>query len=126
MFEGLEGAGLRAFMSEVSRGFAHVVFAPPFYPLVSRRIHEIRTLTMRMWTPQPNLIYQNYNRNSSPELAEYSFVNVKTANAFVSDSPVSNYGYDASAEREEDREREREERREKEKAREESRKGERR
>lgn len=34
-------------------------------------------------------------------------MNVKNANAFVSDSPVSNYGWDASAEREEDRERER-------------------
>ncbi|KAI5118793.1 hypothetical protein M0805_005021 [Coniferiporia weirii] len=36
------------------------------------------------WT-EPNLVYQNYNRGSSADLAEYSFLNIKGENAFVSD-----------------------------------------
>jgi len=37
------------------------------------------------WT-EPNLVYQNYNRNSGAQLAEYSFLNVKGDNAFISDA----------------------------------------
>ncbi|KAJ2934975.1 hypothetical protein H1R20_g2123, partial [Candolleomyces eurysporus] len=36
------------------------------------------------WT-EPNLVYQNYN--TKPELAEYSFLNVKGSNVFIKDTP---------------------------------------
>jgi len=38
------------------------------------------------WT-EPNLVYQNYNKNDASELAEYSFLNVKGVNEFISDGP---------------------------------------
>ncbi|THH14036.1 hypothetical protein EW146_g6247 [Bondarzewia mesenterica] len=43
---------------------------------------------MRAFMTEPNLIYQNYNRHASPELAEYSFINIKNGNVFVVDSPT--------------------------------------
>ncbi|CAA7269962.1 unnamed protein product [Cyclocybe aegerita] len=39
------------------------------------------------WT-QPNLVYQNYNKKKTAELAEYSFLNVQGENIFISD-PLS-------------------------------------
>ncbi|KAJ7777901.1 methyltransferase domain-containing protein [Mycena maculata] len=36
------------------------------------------------WT-EPNLVYQNYNRGGSTDLAEYSFLNIKGANVFIKD-----------------------------------------
>ncbi|THH01271.1 hypothetical protein EW145_g6945 [Phellinidium pouzarii] len=36
------------------------------------------------WT-EPNIVYQNYNRGSSADLAEYSFLNIRGDNAFISD-----------------------------------------
>ncbi|KAF7297127.1 hypothetical protein MIND_00945600 [Mycena indigotica] len=37
------------------------------------------------WT-EPNLVYQNYNRAGSTDLAEYSFLNIKGSNVFIKDS----------------------------------------
>ena len=34
---------------------------------------------------QPNLVYQNYNRGGSADLAEYSFLNIRGESAFTSD-----------------------------------------
>ena len=34
---------------------------------------------------QPNFVYQNYNREDSAKLAEYSFLNIHGANAFTTD-----------------------------------------
>lgn len=39
------------------------------------------------WT-EPNLVYQNYNKHSTSDLAEYSFINVKGNNVFISNPPV--------------------------------------
>ncbi|KAJ7058195.1 methyltransferase domain-containing protein [Mycena amicta] len=36
------------------------------------------------WT-EPNLVYQNYNRAGSSDLAEYSFLNIKGSNIFIQD-----------------------------------------
>ncbi|KAJ7366777.1 methyltransferase domain-containing protein [Mycena albidolilacea] len=36
------------------------------------------------WT-EPNLVYQNYNRGGSTDLAEYSFLNIKGDNIFIKD-----------------------------------------
>ncbi|KAJ7115781.1 methyltransferase domain-containing protein [Mycena epipterygia] len=36
------------------------------------------------WT-EPNLVYQNYNRHGSTDLAEYSFLNTKGTNVFIKD-----------------------------------------
>ncbi|TFK60244.1 hypothetical protein BDN72DRAFT_965783 [Pluteus cervinus] len=36
------------------------------------------------WT-EPNLVYQNYNRGGSADLAEYSFINIKGVNAYNRD-----------------------------------------
>ncbi|ESK89173.1 hypothetical protein Moror_5220 [Moniliophthora roreri MCA 2997] len=36
------------------------------------------------WT-EPNLVYQNYNRGGSTNLAEYSFLNIKGNNIFIKD-----------------------------------------
>ncbi|KAH8108411.1 methyltransferase domain-containing protein [Phellopilus nigrolimitatus] len=36
------------------------------------------------WT-EPNMVYQNYNRGGSADLAEYSFINIKGENAFITD-----------------------------------------
>ena len=36
------------------------------------------------WT-EPNLVYQNYNRAGSADLAEYSFLNIRGDNVFISD-----------------------------------------
>ncbi|KAG7085881.1 hypothetical protein E1B28_003415 [Marasmius oreades] len=38
------------------------------------------------WT-EPNLVYQNYNRGATVDLAEYSFLNVKGDNVFIRDPP---------------------------------------
>ncbi|KAJ6618672.1 methyltransferase domain-containing protein [Mycena sp. CBHHK59/15] len=38
------------------------------------------------WT-EPNLVYQNYNRAGSTDLAEYSFLNIKGNNVFIKDAP---------------------------------------
>ncbi|KAJ7935562.1 methyltransferase domain-containing protein [Mycena leptocephala] len=36
------------------------------------------------WT-EPNLVYQNYNRGGTTDLAEYSFLNIKGDNVFIKD-----------------------------------------
>jgi len=36
------------------------------------------------WT-EPNLVYQNYNKNTTADLAEYSFLNIKGDNIFIQD-----------------------------------------
>ncbi|KAJ7175784.1 methyltransferase domain-containing protein [Mycena filopes] len=36
------------------------------------------------WT-EPNLVYQNYNRDGTTDLAEYSFLNIKGDNIFIKD-----------------------------------------
>jgi len=36
------------------------------------------------WT-EPNLVYQIYNKKGTPDLAEYSFLNVKGDNVFIKD-----------------------------------------
>ncbi|KAF7979963.1 hypothetical protein HWV62_27135 [Athelia sp. TMB] len=41
---------------------------------------------LRPFMTEPNLIYQNYNKQSNQDLAEYSFLNTKGNNAFVSDA----------------------------------------
>ncbi|KAF9260980.1 hypothetical protein L218DRAFT_1078921 [Marasmius fiardii PR-910] len=38
------------------------------------------------WT-EPNMVYQNYNRGATSDLAEYSFINVKGDNIFIKDPP---------------------------------------
>ncbi|SJL14423.1 uncharacterized protein ARMOST_17880 [Armillaria ostoyae] len=38
------------------------------------------------WT-EPNLVYQNYNKQSNTDLAEYSFLNIKGDNIFIKDPP---------------------------------------
>ncbi|KAL0577412.1 hypothetical protein V5O48_004577 [Marasmius crinis-equi] len=38
------------------------------------------------WT-EPNLVYNNYNRGGTADLAEYSFINIKGDNVFVRDPP---------------------------------------
>jgi hypothetical protein len=38
---------------------------------------------LRPFMTEPNLVYQNYNKKSSSELAEYSFINLKGNNIFV-------------------------------------------
>ncbi|EPQ55518.1 hypothetical protein GLOTRDRAFT_121112 [Gloeophyllum trabeum ATCC 11539] len=43
---------------------------------------------LRPFMTEPNLVYQNYNKESNTELAEYSFLNVKGDNIFISDPPV--------------------------------------
>jgi len=44
---------------------------------------------LRPFMTEPNLIYQNYNKESNQDLAEYSFLNIKGTNAFISESPSS-------------------------------------
>lgn len=44
---------------------------------------------LRAFMTEPNLIYQNYNRHASPELAEFSFLNVKNTNVFVADASAA-------------------------------------
>ncbi|PPQ97058.1 hypothetical protein CVT26_001281, partial [Gymnopilus dilepis] len=36
------------------------------------------------WT-EPNLVYLNYNKQGTPDLAEYSFLNIKGDNIFLQD-----------------------------------------
>ncbi|TRM55157.1 hypothetical protein BD626DRAFT_357997, partial [Schizophyllum amplum] len=36
------------------------------------------------WT-EPNLVYQNYNKQASSDLAEYSFLNIRGDNVFIRD-----------------------------------------
>ncbi|KAJ7212193.1 methyltransferase domain-containing protein [Mycena pura] len=36
------------------------------------------------WT-EPNLVYQNYNKKGTPDLAEYSFLNIQGNNIFIKD-----------------------------------------
>ncbi|KAF5329604.1 hypothetical protein D9619_009389 [Psilocybe cf. subviscida] len=38
------------------------------------------------WT-EPNLVYQNYNKQHTPDLAEYSFLNIKGDNVFIHEEP---------------------------------------
>ncbi|KAJ6591179.1 methyltransferase domain-containing protein [Mycena vulgaris] len=46
------------------------------------------------WT-EPNLVYQNYNRDGTTDLAEYSFLNTKGSNIFIKDaSDHSNHHHD--------------------------------
>jgi hypothetical protein len=49
----------------------------------------LETAGLRPFMTEPNLVYQNYNKQSNTELAEYSFLNVKGHNSFIADSPSS-------------------------------------
>ncbi|KAJ8522215.1 hypothetical protein ONZ45_g1141 [Pleurotus djamor] len=40
---------------------------------------------LRPFMTEPNLVYQNYNKHSTSDLAEYSFINVKGDNIFITD-----------------------------------------
>ncbi|KII83775.1 hypothetical protein PLICRDRAFT_46956 [Plicaturopsis crispa FD-325 SS-3] len=40
---------------------------------------------LRPFMTEPNLVYQNYNKHSTSDLAEYSFINVKGNNIFIAD-----------------------------------------
>ncbi|KAI0944248.1 hypothetical protein AcW1_002003 [Taiwanofungus camphoratus] len=44
---------------------------------------------LRPFHSEVNLVYANYNRQSGVELADYSFLNIKGSNVFVSDSPTA-------------------------------------
>lgn len=44
---------------------------------------------LRPFMTEVNLVYQNYNRGKPTDLAEYSFINIKGNNIFVSDPPTS-------------------------------------
>ncbi|KAK1219265.1 hypothetical protein PQX77_018032 [Marasmius sp. AFHP31] len=39
------------------------------------------------WT-EPNLVYNNYNRGGTADLAEYSFINIKGDNVFITEGPA--------------------------------------
>jgi len=43
---------------------------------------------LRPFATAPNLVYQNYNKLSNSDLAEYSFINVKGDNIFIVDAPL--------------------------------------
>ncbi|KAL0952968.1 hypothetical protein HGRIS_007179 [Hohenbuehelia grisea] len=43
---------------------------------------------LRPFMTEPNLVYQNYNKHSTSDLAEYSFLNVKGENVFTHDPPA--------------------------------------
>ncbi|KAI5989787.1 methyltransferase domain-containing protein [Pisolithus orientalis] len=47
---------------------------------------------LRPFMTEVNLVYQNYNRGKSTDLAEYSFINVKGSNIFISDPPTAPTG----------------------------------
>lgn len=42
------------------------------------------------WT-EPNIVYLNFNRDSTADLAEYSFLNVKGNNIFIKDTPSQEF-----------------------------------
>jgi len=87
-WEQLEAAGLRPFMTEAR--------------ITCNMSHLLRSL---MFTPQVNLVYQNYNKGKPTDLAEvclpvlfppfacllrstsvkFSFINIKGNNVFISD-----------------------------------------
>ncbi|KAF7376032.1 hypothetical protein MSAN_00018000 [Mycena sanguinolenta] len=41
---------------------------------------------LRFFWTEPNMVYQNYSRGGTPDLAEYSFLNIKGSNVFIKDS----------------------------------------
>jgi hypothetical protein len=47
---------------------------------------------LRPFMNEINLVYQNYNRGKDTDLAEYSFINIKGNNIFISD-PQGAPGY---------------------------------
>lgn len=49
----------------------------------------IEGVGLRPFMSEPNLVYVNYNRQSGAELADYSFINIKGDNVFISDSRLS-------------------------------------
>ncbi|KAL4078085.1 methyltransferase domain-containing protein [Scleroderma citrinum] len=44
---------------------------------------------LRPFMTEVNLVYQNYNRGKSTDLAEFSFINIKGNNIFISDPPTT-------------------------------------
>ncbi|KAH7911460.1 methyltransferase domain-containing protein [Hygrophoropsis aurantiaca] len=44
---------------------------------------------LRPFMTEVNLVYQNYNRGKDTDLAEYSFLNIKGNNIFISDPPTT-------------------------------------
>ncbi|KDQ49958.1 hypothetical protein JAAARDRAFT_42446 [Jaapia argillacea MUCL 33604] len=46
---------------------------------------------LRPFFTEPNMVYQNYNRDGSPELSEYTYLNIKGNNIFISDGSSSDY-----------------------------------
>ncbi|KAI6039099.1 methyltransferase domain-containing protein [Pisolithus marmoratus] len=47
---------------------------------------------LRPFMTEVNLVYQNYNRGKSTDLAEYSFINIRGNNIFISDPPTTSTG----------------------------------
>jgi len=45
----------------------------------------LETAGLRPFMTEPNLVYQNYNKQSTSDLAEYSFINIKGNNIFIND-----------------------------------------
>ncbi|KII83776.1 hypothetical protein PLICRDRAFT_127233 [Plicaturopsis crispa FD-325 SS-3] len=41
---------------------------------------------LRPFMTEPNLVYQNYNHHANSDLAEYSFINIRGKNAFITDA----------------------------------------
>jgi len=46
---------------------------------------QLEIAGLRPFMSEPNLIYQNYNRQSGPELVDYSFLNLRGENMFTTD-----------------------------------------
>jgi len=49
----------------------------------------METAGLRPFMTEPNLVYQNYNKKSNTDLAEYSFLNIKGSNSFIADPSSS-------------------------------------
>ncbi|KAJ3478652.1 hypothetical protein NLI96_g9610 [Meripilus lineatus] len=70
----------------------------------NKRFHDflswwelIEGVGLRPFMSEPNLVYVNYNRHSGAELADYSFLNIKGDNVFISDARLSSSHHKDSA-----------------------------
>ncbi|KAF8644217.1 hypothetical protein AX16_008621 [Volvariella volvacea WC 439] len=48
----------------------------------------LESVGLRPFWTEPNLVYQNYHHDKNSDLAEYSFINIQSPNAFISDSAM--------------------------------------
>jgi len=60
----------------------------------NKRFHDflgwwemLESVGLRPFMSEPNLVYVNYNRQAGTELADYSFLNVRGSNVFISEIP---------------------------------------